>query len=210
MRTLACLVVVVLAGGPAAARPILIEDHATSHLLPAEQLMPLGALAADPDSEASESAFTVPLAMLVPALPDMPIGVLDPALIETMGIDEVVAYRSNVTSEMLEPGDDGFAVSHYALELEDGARSDLAEGLDAPLPAFESATAGDVTSGVAAVPDQAVSQLATGQRDFVRAAVSHVEPAALTLLGVCLFLVAAGTREWRRRNWHRRPLNRHR
>jgi hypothetical protein len=72
MRTLACLAVVVLAGGPAAARPILIEDLATSRLLPAEQLMPLGALAANPDTEPGEPAFTVPLAMLVPAFSTQP------------------------------------------------------------------------------------------------------------------------------------------
>jgi hypothetical protein len=209
MRALAFLAAVGLAGSPVAATPILIADIAATDLLTPEERLD-APQAPEPAAETGAPALPDSSLLFVHSAPGTLTGVLDAGVVEAFGYDAVDAYRSTMTRGLLQATDEEFAVSPYALERDDSGAGVLDAGFDPAVADPVREQAGHSASSGGA-PTSASKALAPGaQPDFVQATVSRVEPAALTLLGVCLFLIAAGGREWRRRNWHRRHLPRRR
>ena len=190
MRTLACLAAVILAGVPAAAAPLLIDDIPAIGLLPVEQLLTGTSLTAvDRDRIGNDTSTFAPSSRFVV--------VRD-------------AYRSNMTRDLPRVDDDDFAVPGDSIELADGSgdlSAQYAQGLT-PLEISEEGPDADAREGTASARESLDASAAPGQRDVERAALWGVQPAALTLLGVCLALAIAGGRDWHRRNWHRRPMRR--
>ena len=164
----------------------------------------------EPDVPGSDPSILGPAGRFVLSLNEPPTGGLDAGITEAMGPGGWDAYRSNVTSELLRVDDDDFAVSRYSIGPVDGADDVVTE---ATALLGVSANGSDVVSApgsVATARELSLASSAPSSPDIERAAISHVQPAALTLLGVCLALALAGGREWRRRNWHRRYMRRRR
>ena len=199
MRTLACLAALVLAAGPAAAAPILIDDLATTGLLPVEPLETDARRAAiEADGTGLDRTILTPVDRFVLVLHQTPIGGWDPGVVQATEFDGWNTYRSDVTGELLHVEDD-FAVSRYSLE-------------PAGSPYHFAMRVGVAADASNAANPSAPSHVAArrGRRDVQRAAVSNAQPAALTLAGVCMALAFSGGREWYRRNWYRRYMRRRR
>ena len=198
MRTLAILAVVVLAGRPASAAAILIDSLDSTDLVPVELLLASSSLdVPDADGDADRDTLAALALRLAPRAigtsgGEAPFG--DGDAVAAVGDDVWSGYRPVVTSEVLQAihGDD--LVSPYMVEPSADSESLAADADDNP---------GAPPIGE---PDDLQSEY-TGERSLARAAMSQVEPAALTLLAVCLTLAVSGAREWRRRTWHRRHLH---
>jgi hypothetical protein len=198
MRTLAILAVVVLAGRPASAASILIDSIDSTGLLPVELLLASSRLdVPDADSDADEDALSAIALRLVPHAIGAAGGeaTLDAGDAIAAASDDVWSgYRPVVTSEVVHAIHGGGLVSPYTIEPV--ANTESLAGLAVDTPGATSL--GDL---------HALPSGDTQERSVDRAAMSQVEPAALTLLAVCLTLAVSGAREWRRRTWHRRHLH---
>jgi len=198
MRTLAILVVVVLAGRPASAASILIDSIDSTDLLPVELLLASSGLdVPDAESDADEDTLSAIALRLVPHA----IGAADDEVasdggdaIAALGDDVWSGYRPVVTSEVLHAMHDDYLISPYTIEPAADSESLAAD-------------AGDTLGAPPMAPLDDLQSADPRERSFARAAMSQVEPAALTLLAVCLTLAVSGAREWRRRTWHRRHLH---
>lgn len=205
MRTLAFLAAVILGAGSAVASPIVMDDNTTLQRLAADEFM-----SAWSDAAWAEPELVLPHSLLAAELwQSHAARGVEPGLADTtLGVGLVV-FRSPVTSDMLRVQCDDFDVLPQSLGTTDGTADLLAAQLDPSRLLASEIAARDEPAGVAAASVPPAPETAPARpRDIAKAALSRVQPATLTVSGVCLVLALGAWREWRRRHGHVRHSHR--
>jgi hypothetical protein len=201
---LAFFTAAMLAAGSATATPIVFNDTPTIQALATQEFQPAWAAGTLADVEMQRPLSALAAQVWHANTRADELGVADTRL--PVGL---VLFASKVTRDMLLVHCDDFDVLQHSLGA--GDAEDLFAGPVDPLRLLTNpvAAAGGASSRATAEAAPAPAATPDAPRDVAKASLSRVQPATLTIAGLCLAGALAGWREWTRRHRQRRSHRRY-